>query len=253
MWATKKQKGFTVVEALIVLAVTGVIFVSTSIMIRGQVAKYQYRESVTQLSQLIQNVIRDTENGYFPTNTQVNAGTDSAKTLQGKRLILCKSTGTCTLGNTKIRVETIKGDPTNPFEVQATDVITIPGGLTYLGYYLPGTATKSPDPNGFNVYFGNLLGSGTFSATGGNVYGAQIGFNGQNVVMYDYTVNSRVTGGGGIPAGMTTANELRSINGGNGVALCFQGVKKGSITYGKAGGLSIDVNYDDSNCVGVGP
>lgn len=274
MTTQKNSAGYTVVEALIVLAVMGMIFISTSLLIRGQVAKFQYRESMDELAQIMQNTVRDTENGYFSSNTDTSAtrngptptvpGSDTAKTMQGKRIAFCSNTATdqfCGAGNTKYRVDNIKGDPSNHFEYINSTTATLPGALQYIGSYWPDVVPPSPADasaagTGFNVLFSNLVGSGNDTATGGNVFGKQIGFTQQAVKMYTYQVEGMVANCGGsavlsdpcILRGMTADQEMAAVNGGNGRAACFEGYRRGSITFGKGGSLSLVVNYDDAKC-----
>lgn len=260
MTTQKNSAGYTVVEALIVLAVMGMIFISTSMLIRGQVAKFQYRESMAELAQIIQNTIRDTENGYFSSNTDTSIlrwggggpGTDLGWTMQGKRIVFCSSAADppCTNDNTKYRIDNVKGSPGSHFQYINGTTDTLPGGLRYIGSYDP----ETPDPagaqtakTGFNVLFSNLVGSGNDTATGNNVFGKQIGFTQQSVKMYNYSVNGMTAGVDGITMGMA-GNEYASINNGNGRAACFEGQKRGSITFGKSGSLSLIVNYDDTKC-----
>lgn len=58
--------GFTIVETLIVLTVTGVLFVSLAGVIRGQQAKAQFRSSITDVTTQIQSYISEVSTGYYP-------------------------------------------------------------------------------------------------------------------------------------------------------------------------------------------
>lgn len=60
--------GFTIVETLIVLTVTGVLFVSLAGVIRGQQAKASFRSSVTDVTTQIQSYISEVSTGYYPKN-----------------------------------------------------------------------------------------------------------------------------------------------------------------------------------------
>lgn len=66
MWAKKTQTGFTIVETLIVLAVTGVMFLSTVTLISGQISKRQFRSGAYQLQTLVKDKINDVSSGYYP-------------------------------------------------------------------------------------------------------------------------------------------------------------------------------------------
>ena len=64
--ANRRQQGFTIVESLIVLAITGVLFVSMSVMIQGQIDSYQRRDAMLQLEAVIRSTLNDVSNGYYP-------------------------------------------------------------------------------------------------------------------------------------------------------------------------------------------
>lgn len=58
--------GFTIVETLIVLSVTGVLFISLVGVMRGQQAKAQFRASVTDITTQIQSNISEVSTGFYP-------------------------------------------------------------------------------------------------------------------------------------------------------------------------------------------
>jgi len=62
----RKNSGFTIVETLIVLAVTGFLFLSAVILISGRTAKTQFTTATNNLKDSIQQVINETASGYFP-------------------------------------------------------------------------------------------------------------------------------------------------------------------------------------------
>jgi type II secretory pathway pseudopilin PulG len=112
MWANKKNNnfGFTVVETLIVLAVSSAIFFSVSAMIQGQVSKNKSRDSAYRLQSTVQSVINDVGNGFYPTDGYKydctgargaagdNRGTNTNCVLAGKRI---------TFQQNDIKVETL--------------------------------------------------------------------------------------------------------------------------------------------------
>lgn len=59
-------QGFTIVETLIVLAVTSALFVSTALLVSGRQQKTQFAVGIRNLQQQIQQVINETRSGYFP-------------------------------------------------------------------------------------------------------------------------------------------------------------------------------------------
>lgn len=63
-----QNKGFTIVEVLIVLAITGALFVSAATMISGRTAKTQFEQSINQMTGQIRQQINDVASGYYPNN-----------------------------------------------------------------------------------------------------------------------------------------------------------------------------------------
>ncbi|MEI6237228.1 MAG: hypothetical protein WCP03_01325 [Candidatus Saccharibacteria bacterium] len=64
--AIHKTKGFTIVETMLFLAVSGVFFVSISLIIRGQLVKHQTRDAIEQLESVVRVALNDVNNGYYP-------------------------------------------------------------------------------------------------------------------------------------------------------------------------------------------
>lgn len=58
--------GFTIVEVMIVLAVTGALFVSAAVLISGRTAKTQFEQSINQMTGQIRQQINDVASGYYP-------------------------------------------------------------------------------------------------------------------------------------------------------------------------------------------
>lgn len=61
----RTQKGFTIIEVLIVLAVTGFMFISAVTLISGRQAKTQFQQSVTQIQTQMQQIIAEVSTGYY--------------------------------------------------------------------------------------------------------------------------------------------------------------------------------------------
>jgi len=62
--------GFTIVETLIVMAVTGFMFLAAVLLISGRTGKTQFMTATNDLKEQIQQTINETTTGYFP-----NSGT----------------------------------------------------------------------------------------------------------------------------------------------------------------------------------
>jgi type II secretory pathway pseudopilin PulG len=65
MFSGSKPHGFTIVETMIVLAVTAGIAVSVFTLLSGQINKTQYNSGIRQFSSQLQTVATDVENGYY--------------------------------------------------------------------------------------------------------------------------------------------------------------------------------------------
>jgi prepilin-type N-terminal cleavage/methylation domain-containing protein len=74
----KGSRGFTIVEVMIVLGVSGVLFVAAAIMISGKQNQAAFNQAIQQMQSQMQQVINEVANGYFPSNANfqctANAG-----------------------------------------------------------------------------------------------------------------------------------------------------------------------------------
>lgn len=61
-----KTQGFTIVETLIVLAVTGGLFILIAASLSGRQAKTQFQQSIQEVRSQIEQVINDVSVGYYP-------------------------------------------------------------------------------------------------------------------------------------------------------------------------------------------
>jgi type II secretory pathway pseudopilin PulG len=76
-----KTPGFTIVEMLIVLAVTGGLFVAIAATLAGRQNTAQFNHAVQSIQDQIQQVINQTEAGFFPDTSNFTC-TDIAGTVQ---------------------------------------------------------------------------------------------------------------------------------------------------------------------------
>lgn len=58
--------GFTLVESMIVLAVSGVLFISLASMVAGQQSKARFRASMTDITTQIQSQVNEVSTGFYP-------------------------------------------------------------------------------------------------------------------------------------------------------------------------------------------
>jgi hypothetical protein len=63
-----KTAGFTIVETLIVLAVTSALFVSVMMLISGKQNKAQFQQSVRDIQTKVQQTINEVATGFYPNN-----------------------------------------------------------------------------------------------------------------------------------------------------------------------------------------
>lgn len=222
----KNKKGFTIVETLIVLAVTGVFFMSTATLIQGQVERNRYQDSMRQLQALFQTTINDVEDGYMKND----GGDDGSKLLVGKRFWFCRDSGawdfcSANSGSTMV-TETIVQDNTPAGKLTHIDQSTqgLPGGLKFL-------------------YFRSLMNDGVTPAAGH----FQEEF-GSSIILTDANGNK----GKDITA--LASARLYDRSGDNllsksGYILCFEGLHKGSIELGGANiGNTVIMKPVDDRC-----
>lgn len=67
--ATSREGGFTVIEVIIVLAISGALFVSAAIMISGRQNQTAFDQAVQQVHSQIQQALNEVSTGYYPNNT----------------------------------------------------------------------------------------------------------------------------------------------------------------------------------------
>ena len=60
------SRGFTLVESMIVLGVTGVLFVSMAGLVSGQQSKSRFKSAMTDITTQIQSQINEVSSGYYP-------------------------------------------------------------------------------------------------------------------------------------------------------------------------------------------
>ncbi len=64
--ASRDSRGFTLIEVLIVLAVTGGLFISAAVLIAGRRQQTEFNQAIRQVQSQIQQVINDVATGYYP-------------------------------------------------------------------------------------------------------------------------------------------------------------------------------------------
>lgn len=67
-FALRGDPGFTVIEVLMVLAISGALFVSAVVLISGRQNRTAFEESARQVQSQIQQVLNEVATGYYPNN-----------------------------------------------------------------------------------------------------------------------------------------------------------------------------------------
>jgi prepilin-type N-terminal cleavage/methylation domain-containing protein len=67
----KDSAGFTIVEVMIVLAVSGFMFVAAVLLINGRQGRTEFVTAINSLQQELQQTINETSSGYYPNNGNI--------------------------------------------------------------------------------------------------------------------------------------------------------------------------------------
>lgn len=223
----KKQKGFTIVETMIVLGITGVLFVSVSLLISGQTERYRYRDSMYRLQQQVQDQINDVQTGQFYTDIATTDG-KSDNELVGKKILFCIDNVApfCSDKSTKtsFNVDIVQKDDAT-YGAYKSWVENLPGGIEYVGSK---KVNASNEGELHDQAFGIDVKYGTSTTSSGAL--------GVDLYTYiNYTGSSNYL--------------LSSFNDGRAFLLCFEGYKRGSLELGsKELGNTVKLNLVDSRC-----
>jgi type II secretory pathway pseudopilin PulG len=68
---TGKQRGYTIVEVLIFIAVTAMIFVAAMSAVGGRQQQVQFAQGLREFESKLQDVMNDVTTGYYPSNTTI--------------------------------------------------------------------------------------------------------------------------------------------------------------------------------------
>lgn len=165
----QSTRGFTVVETLIVLAVTSGLFILTAVAINGKQQKTEFQVGIRNLQQQFQQVITEAASGYYPSNgsfqctlgiganLQITGGTNEqggngACVFIGKTLVVggaqhtdnystyslagrrTQLDGTETSNPTQAKVTAIAQSAANPSNsfTDTRNNVRIPNGLTFV-------------------------------------------------------------------------------------------------------------------------
>lgn len=71
MKSGSRQAGFTIVETLIVLAITGALFLSAAIMISGRQAATQFSQGIHDVEAQVRQTMTEVSSGYYPSGQAI--------------------------------------------------------------------------------------------------------------------------------------------------------------------------------------
>lgn len=274
-----QSDGFTVVETMIVLAITGLLFASAVILINGRQRKTEFAVGVRQIQQSFQQIVNETESGYFPGNANfscnINPSGGLSITTSGAReqgsngdcIFVGKTIVVSGVHNDSLRVYTMAGrrlvsgrdveqlheaQPTviatstnNPAAPNLINEIRLTNGLTFRGARIGSTHIAADNVGGL-----------TIASTLANFNKTDTGQSGtQNFVLY------RAGDGTSWTKNANTQMEADAINSSNwagarigSAELCFESAgtnQSGLITIGgNAGGVGVALDIKTGKTCG---
>ncbi len=79
------SRGYTIVEVMIFLAISGVMFIIAAGFINGKQARTEFRQGMSEINSQIQQTINDVSNGFYPSHGDFacQAGASGAPTFGG--------------------------------------------------------------------------------------------------------------------------------------------------------------------------
>ncbi len=71
-------RGYTIVEVMIFLAISGFMFVIAAAFVSGKQATAEFRQGINDINTQVQQVINDVSNGFFPSNSDFTCTANSS-------------------------------------------------------------------------------------------------------------------------------------------------------------------------------
>lgn len=233
----QKNKGFTIVEVIMFLAVSGFIFVIAAIGMSGQLSKAESKDAINQLESTIRGTLNDVSNGYYPEFN--NTSFDCERNLNGS------SDTRGEVQNCFFAGKSITFGPANKCDSGTADIIVDTYITTHNTSSMPTYSDITPAVCGLEVTENypasiKLIGSSkTFYILNTNYSTDPTSFNtsgGANGVVLD-----KLGGSGDFTPLTATSNDN---------VVCFQnGSENSSLDFGINGVPSVSITYNDkSNC-----
>ncbi len=68
----RRSHGYTIIETLIFIAVSGMMFMSAVILVGGRQQEVEFSQGVRDLENKLKDTLNDVSTGYFPANNSLN-------------------------------------------------------------------------------------------------------------------------------------------------------------------------------------
>jgi type II secretory pathway pseudopilin PulG len=188
----KLHGGFTIIETLIVLAVTGTIFLIAVTTISGRQAKTEFQIGINNSQQQVQQLINETISGYFPhsanytcNGTTKSIGSNYGCVFLGKVLLfgVQQGTGVTVYSLTGDQTATdIAGSSAAPLPSDTVVRDTLPNGLYVTSMsYVSTTSSLHQQTAGVAFVAGDSSGTLDQSSLGGSQQFSLYAVNGTKV------------------------------------------------------------------------
>ncbi len=231
-----KKGGFTIVETLIVLGVTGLLFVSVSTLISGQIEKYRYRDAMYATQQQLRQLIKSTDNGSIGENTKwsysgagdTNGCTKKAGIPEQADPEHTGLSEDCTITGITIKFDTVSQ------KLQ----------WAVLGKKTPGDFFNATTGGAWN----NIELPGAIKVKNGAAISPfSISYSQPNLTEGSYTGTESLTPQSigvfsGNPIGVSNLSPVNV----NGIKICLEGNSTGSLVIGRSGNKDIELNMVDT-------
>lgn len=146
--------GYTLIEVMIFLAISGVLFVSAVVLIQGQQGRTQFSQSIRDIDSKLQQYVTEVSASYFPSTEKYSCSVDSVTGRPKLKLVANKALGSnedCIfLGKALQFTHYASGntdDTITSYSVlgRRTEVVNVSGGTTQT-ILVPSFSDANPTP-----------------------------------------------------------------------------------------------------------
>jgi prepilin-type N-terminal cleavage/methylation domain-containing protein len=275
------QRGFTIVETLIVLAVTGVLFLSIITLISGKQSKTEFNQAINDVKNQLDQTINQASVGFYPNAANFNC---AANTTTGKITITPITSGTATPQGSNTGcifvgkvVHFYSGPDPAPYYVYTLAGSQFDGSGNIITDILQAGAKVVPNNTETNTMEFGLsvsslksdttnIGSFAFISNFGSYSGTDVKSGSSQISLLPIKQNSKLDNpvdseqtaieqylDSSVAGGLTTAQEATEINPAQGVTICLNSGgtnQSGKITVGGNGralGTTLQI-YNGLDC-----